>query len=212
MANEYLDDYEQEQQVKQWLRENGGAIVMGIALGLGLVFGYMYWRDQGVAKDLNAASAFNQLADASDETSAQSRYEAYSEQFGDSAFAGFAGLNAVAELVEEGELEQAAAILENVIATGEPPAVRDIARLRLARIQIANGDFDQALALTQKASPAFSALAAQVRGDAHKASGNDAAARDAYQSALDDPSVSAASRNILQMKLDELGGTESAAS
>lgn len=212
MANEYLDDYEQEQQVKEWLRENGGAIVMGIALGLGLIFGVRYWLNQQTQNQFNAASAFNQITNAVDDTSAKARYDAYTEQFADSAFAGFAGLNAVAELVEEDNLPEAIGILEKVMATGEPPAVRDIARLRLARLHIAGGEYDKALALTRQTSPEFSALAAQVRGDAHKASGDDSAARAAYQAALDDPMVSAGARNILQMKLDALGGSEGVAS
>ncbi|HET6592032.1 MAG TPA: tetratricopeptide repeat protein, partial [Xanthomonadales bacterium] len=45
---EIYDQHEQSEIVKKWLRENGGAIVLGLVLAFGGLFGFrqfQFWQD-----------------------------------------------------------------------------------------------------------------------------------------------------------------------
>ena len=44
MAIELLDEHEQSERVRAWLRENALALVAGIVLGLGAIFGWKWWQ------------------------------------------------------------------------------------------------------------------------------------------------------------------------
>ena len=41
---EIYDTHEQSEIVKGWLRENGGAIVLGLVLAFGSLFGFKQWQ------------------------------------------------------------------------------------------------------------------------------------------------------------------------
>ena len=78
-------------------------------------------------------------------------------------------------------------------------------QLRLARVQLALGQPRDALATVAAMDPRdFSAEAADVRGDAELALGNQAAARAAYEQALSDIKPDAPQRGLLKLKLDNL--------
>ncbi len=49
---EVYDSHEQSERVKGWLRENGSAIVMGLVLAFGGLFGFKQWQvwDENKAK------------------------------------------------------------------------------------------------------------------------------------------------------------------
>ena len=44
--DELLDEHEQGERVRAWLRENALGIIGGIALGLGLIYGWQWWQRQ----------------------------------------------------------------------------------------------------------------------------------------------------------------------
>ena len=44
--SELYDTHEQGERVKSWLRENGSAIIMGLVLAFGLMFGFKQWQAQ----------------------------------------------------------------------------------------------------------------------------------------------------------------------
>src|SRR5438105_13229655 len=83
-----------------------------------------------------------------------------------------------------GELERAAGELANVAESSKDRDLALVARLRLARVQIAQGKPDGALATLGVVEPgAFAARFHEVRGDADYAKGDRAAALKEYRSA-----------------------------
>ena len=50
-----LTPEEQDERARQWLKDNGMALVLGIGLGLGAVFGYQQWQAK-LIRDAEAAS------------------------------------------------------------------------------------------------------------------------------------------------------------
>lgn len=207
MANEYLDDYEQAEAVKRWLRDHGGAILIGIALALAGLFGFRYWQDFQGSQRVAAAQSYRDLTAA---LAAGNRAPELLEQFeaahGDSPFVAFAALALAKAAGEAGDLEAAARHLARAAEMARPEALRPVAGLRLARVQLAQGELDAALATVERyGEGAFAGLAAEIRGDILVAKGDRAGARAAYALALEKFDAGG-DRNLLEMKLDDLAG------
>ena len=213
MANEYLDDHEQSEAVKRWIRDNGGAIVLGVALGLAGLYGWQYWERYSVQQRIAAAEGYQQLAaDVEAGNVPADPLQSFATAYGSEAYTAFAALTLADEAVAGGDLEQASLYLERAATVAEPEAVRHVAGLRLARLQHARGELEQALStLDQHDDGAFAALAAEIRGDVLVEQGDIDAARQAYQFALDNLEAGG-DRNLLQMKLDDVATASQGAS
>lgn len=206
MANEYLDDYEQAEAVKKWLKENGSAIVTGIALGLGALFGWQYWQTYQVNQRIEAAVGYASLVGSlgdDAEISARS-LEDFRNAYGSDSYSAFAGLSLARQAVEAGDPEGAIELLRRTTEFAEPEAIKQVAGLRLARLLNALGRHQEALDAAQRwGTGDFAALGAEIRGDILVAQGDRAAARDAYRFAMNNLE-SGGDRNLLQMKIDDL--------
>ena len=85
--------------------------------------------------------------------------------------------------------------------------MKQIARLRLAAIQVDDKQYDEALrTLDAKHDESFAAVYADLRGDILAAAGRSAEARSAYQTALARLDPRSPYRNLVQIKLDAAGG------
>ena len=96
------------------------------------------------------------------------------------------------------------------------PDLALVARLRLARVQLAKGSHDEALAtLAAVENPAVAARVAELRGDVLMARGQSADALVAYrqaQSAAEEGKTadSMVDQELLRLKIDELSATTAA--
>src|ERR1700729_395679 len=59
MAFDVLDEHEQGELVQKWLRENVFSIIIGVALGLLLIFGWQQWHSDRNAHRLQAATQYD---------------------------------------------------------------------------------------------------------------------------------------------------------
>ena len=84
-----------------------------------------------------------------------------------------------------------------------------VARLRLARLILDQGDYDSALSLIENTQTGpFTAAYEEVRGDALSVKGSKQDARSAYLRSLANLEPTNRSRERIQMKLDDLGVAE----
>jgi predicted negative regulator of RcsB-dependent stress response len=44
--DDLLDEHEQSERVRTWLRKNGAGLIGGIALGIGAIIGWQWWTKQ----------------------------------------------------------------------------------------------------------------------------------------------------------------------
>jgi Flp pilus assembly protein TadD len=101
-------------------------------------------------------------------------------------------------------------------ALGGSPGLRTVARIRLARVQLAQGRYDDALATLDKVvAPSVEARVLELKGDVKLAQGDRAGALEQWQRA--DASVSAdpasagqLDTELLRLKIDELGAVPEA--
>ena len=202
----YESEKEQVEALRKWWQENGKALIIGVVLGLGGLFGYRGWQEHVTTRSMEAADLHATVIVALEQgqhatviaESARLRGE-----YDDTPYAALATLAEAAVLVRDGDAAAARTALEWVVANAGQPEVTAVARLRLARLFHSQGDAAAARAALD-ALPAglFTAQAAELRGDMLRDAGQVQEARTAYREALD---AGSENRAIVQMKLDDLG-------
>lgn len=208
MAFEDYDEYEQGEQVRKWIKENGIAVVVGVVLALALIFGWRQWQAHKANHEVQAASQFAVIQNAVQADNRQAMGAALGDlqkNYADTAYAAL-GSAAVAEYdVGKNDLKPAAQNLQWAVAHSKQPALKSLFTLRLARVLIAQDQAQQALKeLGGIPAGEYTALSAELRGDALLKLGKPEEARSAYQQAMAKLDKDAPARHALQMKLDNL--------
>jgi len=210
MIDETLTDRDQEERLRQFLRDNWRWMAAGVVLGLAGLVGYNKFHDSRRQTLEAAAAQFAELqatvAKGDQDTAAQ-QLRTLTEQYGRSPYVSQAQLLLARAHVEKGEFDDAATLLQKVIDTTKDKELADLARLRLARVLLQQGKHDAALAaLKLEEDSAFAPLAHEIRGDVHYALGKTAEARAEYAAALEGDSA-AIDRPLVELKLQQVGGT-----
>ena len=203
-----LSEREQWEALKRWLRENGLAIVAGVAvaaLGLG---GYRWWQGYQNGADLAAGAMYVQMENAferGDRTRAFIFLGDLERKYPSSPYADQAKLASARAFVEDGDLARAADELQDVMQHSRDPILRPVARLRLARVQIAQHQPSQAIAtLSGAASGALAPQYADARGDAYYAMGDKTAALAQYRLARATDIGGQTDTGLLDLKISDL--------
>jgi predicted negative regulator of RcsB-dependent stress response len=203
-----LNEREQWEALKRWLRDNGPAIVAGIALAALGLGGYRWWQARENNVDLAAGTMFLQMEDAfahGNSTQAFFLLGDLERKYPSSPYADQARLTSARAFVEDGELARAGDELQEVMQHSSDSILRLIARLRLARVQIAEHQAAEALATLNGANPgAMAPQYAQVRGDAYFAMGDKTAALAQYQIAKAADTSGATDAGLLDLKISDL--------
>jgi len=210
MAIEILDEHEQGERVRAWLRDNGGAIVGGIALGIAGIVGWQWWSSSKYEHRLDAATQYEallQAVESKDRDALDSITASLAKEHADTPYAALATLRRSRVLLDAGEAEGALADLQKAVKLAPDQATADLARLRAARAQLGSGQAQAALdGLNGLTSEAYQGLAQELRGDALLRLGKADDARAAYLAALLALDEVAPSRRLVELKLIDLGG------
>jgi len=202
---QYETEEQQVEAIKAWWTENGKAVIAGIVFGVLLVLAWMWWKGNQEKKAIAASDNFSQSLEAlqnGDHAKVQELSAAKSDQ-SDSLYSAYTGLTAARSAVEQGNLEEAATQLQWVVDNAALDDVGIIARIRLARVKSALGDAEAGLKVLPDDYPeVYAHLVEEVRGDLYVTAGDNAAAKAAYQAAID--TNRAADRDSLLMKFNEL--------
>jgi predicted negative regulator of RcsB-dependent stress response len=202
----YDSEKEQVEALRKWWQENGKALIIGVVIGLGGLFGYRGWQDHVTSKAMEAADLHAGVLVALEQAQHATVIAEAARLRGDYAGTPYAALATLAEaavLVRDDDPGAARTALQWVADNAEQPEVAAVARLRLARLLYDQGEVDAARgALDALPDGLFTAQTAELRGDLLRDAGQREAARIAYREALD---AGSENRAIVQMKLDDLG-------
>lgn len=207
----YETEREQIEAIKKWWKENGKAIVTGLVLGLASLLGWQQWHAYSTQKSAAASAEYEGLLSELEQQKFDSAKEYGNRilsQFPGTPYADLSALALAKIHVEQGDLALARNYLQMVIDGADQVQLRQVARIRMARLQLAEGQAQEALrTLGGIGSDGFDVVYYELKGDAHLALGDRAAAREAYSKALAsmEPGLDS---SILTMKLDEVGGPE----
>jgi len=205
MANE--TEEQQIAQIKKWWSENATSIIVGVAIGLAGVFGSKAWigYQQGLSE--RAATIYTVMLQGLDEGNRQrvsARADTLITQYSSTPYASLAALALAKIQSQDGDLDAAGSQLQWVLDNGGVDVVNDTARLRLARVLVAQQRLDEAEAqLAQpRGTTAFDSLYTEVAGDIHSARGNAAGASESYQQALAATAANDPGYQLLQLKYE----------
>ena len=214
MVDEYLSEREQAEQLRHWLRENWIWLVAGVALTVGGYYGYRAWESRQASRAIEAGQRFAAMLDAIGASKRDEGMRIAGEltgEYADTPYADQATLVLARLDVDSGDFAAAEKRLAAVAGASKDPDLRIVARLRLARVQLAQGRYDDALkTLDAVATPAVAARVLELKGDVRLAQGDRAAALAEWNKAKDaaaaDPTAgSQVDTELLQLKIDELG-------
>jgi len=207
--SDLYDTQEQGERVKSWLRENGSAIVMGLVLAFGLMFGFKQYQAWEISKRQQASAEYQvmlELLEVDNMDAAVPNYEVLKSEFPKSAYTSMASLMMAKARLKAGQTDLAASALTHAMENAQPEPLKVIARERLARIRLSQGDADAAEKILDAtgSEKGFEAQFAELRGDIHLARGETDLAIKSYQESLDLLEEGVGNRVYLTIKLETL--------
>lgn len=205
-----LQEQEQIDALKAWWKENRRVVILTVTVFVVAMAGVQAWRYNQQSQAQQAAELYGALQQLVPENNAKKIREAAAtliDKFSSTAYAPRAALIAAKVNYQAGDAQSAKAQLQWVIDHAAEDELQDIARLRLAGMLLDEKNYTQALRLLEaKHSPAYDAFYLDLKGDVLLTQGKSAEARGAYQAAFDKIDKKSNYRDLIQIKLDALGG------
>lgn len=199
--DDLLDEHEQSERVRNWLKNNGAGLVGGVALGLAVIFGWQWWQKDRAQQADQANQNYQAALDGLQSADLKKAQAEVAKLPGGEAYSDLAALRLAKAQVEAGQTDAAMASLRAIKAEA---SLKPLVDLRLARLLLDSGKPEEALKLLGEAGDSASL---ETRGDALLATGKREQARDIYLKALTGMDVAAPQRRLVELKLTDAGGT-----
>ncbi len=199
--DDLLDEHEQSERVRNWLKNNGAGLIGGIALGLAVIFGWQWWQKHQVQQAEQANVSYQSALDSIGTADLKKAQAEVGKLKDGNAYANLAALRLAKAQVDAGQAEAAIVTLRGIKAD---QTLQSLVDLRLSRLLTDAGKGEEALKILSDATDSASL---EARGDALLATGKRDQARDTYLKALTGMDVAAPQRRLVELKLSDLGGT-----
>jgi predicted negative regulator of RcsB-dependent stress response len=206
-----LEEQEQVAELKAWWKQHGSrvtAMILAVAVGFA---GWVAFRSYSQSQATQASALYEALSKATQADDAKALRDASGtlvESYPGTAYASMGALLAARYYFERSDPKNAKAQLQWVIERGFSEDFKDLARLRLASVQLDEKAYDEALkTLEAKPAAAYEAQYAALRGDVLVAKNQAAEAKAAYKLALEKADKqSGPFQDSVRMRLEALGG------
>ena len=203
----YDTEEEQVEALKRWWKANGTSTIVGVITAVVLVGAWNFWQSYQQDKASQASALYEQLLiseKAGNQESVEKISQRLTERFASSAYAGYAALAQAKSKVQQGDLEAAKSVLQQLMQNAGDDEIKNVARIRLVGLMLASAEYEKGLQLISEADASagegFNASYDELKGDLYVALDRLGEARTAYQSAL-----RAGQRSpLLQFKLDDI--------
>ncbi len=208
MAN-YETDEEQVEAIKKWWVDNGQSVLIGALLGFGLLFGWRGWNSYTQGQSELASYKYEQVSVLASQNKADEMTAAAQQllsEYPNSTYSALTALLQAQHSVRDDQNQAAQAHLQWVIDNTDLSDLQDVARLRKARLLVAEREYDAAHTLLQAVSGlAYEGLKAELQGDIYLAKNSSQDALAEYEKALKNESLSPQHQRWIEMKRDSLG-------
>jgi predicted negative regulator of RcsB-dependent stress response len=187
---EYLSDDEQVEALRRWWNRNGIPLIVTLVLVIAGVIGWRWYNEHKAATEAAASEAYRHYLDVRKSATATDADRAAAlapldGEFKGSTYHVFALLYRAHDAAEAGDYAKAAELL-GAAADAADGALRDVARVRLARAQLQLNQVDAALAtLAAVSGEGFRREIAELKGDVLLSQGDRAGALQAYRTAAE---------------------------
>ncbi len=211
-------DHEEQEQLatlKAWWN-NYGNLVTWLVTAVLVVFaawsGWKYYQRDQTSKGAMLYEEIVKAAEAKDQTKLARAAHDIKEKFGSTPYAQMGLLTAAKVAFDANDVKSAKDHLQWIVDHGRTDEFKAIARIRLAGLLLDEKAYDEGLKLLSGEFPEqFAALVADRRGDLLFAQNKLDEARKAFKTALEKTEIKNPARQLIQLKLDALGGSAAAA-
>ncbi len=214
MAFDHLDEHEQSELVRTWMRDNIASILVGIGLGLLVIFGYFQWQGHQARQKALAAGeflSFGAAVGAKNDEAAKAALDRIQKEHGNSAYAVLAAMRWAEGAIVRKDMATAEQSLQWAYDHAGDDAIKSLAGQNLARVKLGADKAAEALSLVDSLPvEGYASVIAELRGDILLSQGKRDEARTAYQASLDALDASAPNRQALEMKRDDIGSSTAA--
>jgi predicted negative regulator of RcsB-dependent stress response len=208
-----LEEQEQIASLKAFWSKFGNLITWVLILVLGSYAAYNYWNFHQRNQAAEASALYDQLVPAlaaKDDAKVNRIVADVQEKYKGSTYAQMSALAAAKHAFDKADLKTAKAQLNWVVANGNDE-YKSIAKLRLSGVLLDEKAYDEGMKLLDTAFlPSFAGDVADRKGDLLVAQNKIADARAAYQAALEAMDAKNPGRQLVQLKLEAIGGTVAA--
>lgn len=189
--DDLLSEKEQIEQIRSWWSEYGGYIIFGVAAGAILLFGWDYYKDSKLEGQLEASALYESLTNSvagGNLEEAEVAADELGTSFADTTYAAQSKLAMARLYMDKNRDQDAADALSALLEGAASPELKQLARLRLARVLLYQDKPQEVVDLLEgQESSGFEPAYGEVLGDAYHALGRIAEAEAAYQAVLLDP-------------------------
>jgi len=201
--DDLLDEHEQSERVRGWLRKNGVSILAGVAIAIGGIWGWKEWQTRHSNSLAGANVQYQIVLKSLEEKDLEQAAKGVKDLESGKAniYADLAALQLAKAQVDAGKNEDALATLRAIKAD---PEFKPVIEQRVARLLVATGKTEDA---SKQLGTATDSASLEIHGDALMAQGKRDAAREQYEKALKTLDVAAPQRRLLETKLTDAGGT-----
>ena len=200
--SDYLSDEEQLARMKSWWGEYGTTVIISISIAVVVIVGWRWWQVQQ-AESIAAASDVFDAYVLADESGKPELADELADNFAGSAYHTFVLFEQAKVAVDAGDLGTAQTQLQSAIENAPDDILRDLARIRLAKVLRGLDQQDAALAVLDAiASAGHRAWALETQGDIYASLGDVEQAHKAYSAAVQSL-TDGIDRPLLKMKMDD---------
>jgi predicted negative regulator of RcsB-dependent stress response len=206
--SDYLTEQEQIELLKNWIKQYSLVILAGVVIAVLAMTGWRYWQQRQATLYSHASAVYDEMLTAraqNEPATTTIQTQKLFTHYPTTTYAQFAALMMARDAIIKRNYPEAEKHLRWVLDHSRIASLRQIARLRLARLYIAQHQSNKAIDILLKVDDKnFNGLINEVRGDAFLEANNTTMAREAYQQALTDLPDAETIRPLLQMKFDNL--------
>lgn len=207
------DHAEQEQlaSLKSWWSQYGNLITWVLILALAAYAawnGWNYYQRNQAAEAAHLYEELQQAAEAQDKEKVLRVASDVQERYTRTAYAQMSALAAAKMAFDSSDYQAAKTQLQWVIDHGRDDAYKAVAKVRLAGILLDEKAYEEGLKVLSGDFPEqFAGVVEDRKGDILVAQNKLDEARAAYQSAIDKTDARNPGRQLMQIKLDAIGGS-----
>lgn len=212
MSIELMDEHEQGERVRAWIRENGASVISGIAIGVAAIIGWQWWGQSQAGHRADAAAQYSALQDAAgraDRDGVEALMKSLDKDFADTSYPALGALRLADLQSQAGENEAAIATLSAAAKRAAEPALKALISSRQARAELAAGKAEAALkTLAAIKGEGIAPMLNEIKGDALVQLGRTDEAIQAYRAAAEGYDETLPNKRLVELKLADLGAAK----
>jgi len=210
-----LEEQEQIESLKAWWKRYGNVItwvIVAALLAYSAVAGWRYYQRNQAAQASQLFEEVQKSVIAKDNAKVQRVAKDMEDKFGRTVYAPMTAMLAAKTAIDASDTAAAKEQLQWVIDSGKDEAYKAIARVRLAGVYLDEKDYESGMKTLAADFPEqYVGMAEERKGDILIAQNKVDEARAAYKKALEKTDEKDPARQLIELKLDAVGGSEAAA-